>query len=102
MQTLAESPPAGPPTGLRAAAMRCIAFGRTAQYMRNQAEDILTAGRVAAILGITLADARDQMLAVSAWIDIIEAEGITPEQCYFLLRLDETHGPWAGIPVLAA
>ena len=99
MTTLEDRPPA---TGLRAAAMRCIAFGRTAEYMRNQAEDILTAGRVAAILGITLADARDQMLAVSAWIDIIEAEGITPEQCYFLLRLDETHGPWTGTPVLAA
>ena len=102
MTTLDDLPPAGPATGLRAAAMRCIAFGRTAQYMRDQAEDVLTAGRMAARFSITLADARDFMIAISVAVEVVEAEGITPEQCYFLLRLDETHGPWTGIPVLAA
>lgn len=102
MTTIADRPVTGITPGLMEAAMYCTARGRTAQYMRDRAEDVLLTGRVAAVLGITLADARDQMLGTAMAIEVVEAKGLTPEQCYFLLHLDETLGPWTGVPVLAA
>lgn len=82
--------------------MRFLASGRTSERLQAQADDPRMTERVAALAGITPLEAENLMRATAVAIAAIEAEGLTPEQCYFLCGLDKTLGPWTGAPVLAA
>lgn len=99
MQSLDDRPAIEP--GLRKAAMEFLASGRAAEGLRAKAADPLATAQIAALAGISPGDARDQMLAVSAVIELIEDEGMTREQCYFPLGLDKTLGPFAPVPSAA-
>jgi hypothetical protein len=82
--------------------MRFLATGRTSERLQAQADDPRMTERVAALAGITPLEAENLMRATAVAIKVIEAEGLTPEKCYFLCGLDKTFGPWTGAPVLAA
>jgi hypothetical protein len=76
-------------SGLRAAAMMSYAAGLTGDSLRARAADPLLVEGVAKLAGSTEEETRGQMLAVAATVDLITREGLTREQCVFLLGADE-------------
>lgn len=86
-----------PPEALRdhwTAALKYMGIGRTAESFRAQAADPdFTRGM--ALLSGTSGDAEHAWLsAVADAIDTLTAEGLTPEQAYFLAGLDRELGPY--------
>jgi hypothetical protein len=75
-------------SGLRRAAMAYLAAGRTAGQLYANASDPKIVAGVALLAGRCEDDVRDQMLAVAIAVDVITREGITPEQCRFLVGED--------------
>jgi hypothetical protein len=98
MTTLEDRPPTGTASGLRLAAMRCLAGDCTAEELRAWAADTELTGHMARRSGRAAEDIANEMLAVSVVVDMITAEGMTAKDCRLLLRIDEI----APSPALSA
>lgn len=84
------------------AALKYRAAGRTAASLRAQAADPVMTEGLALLSGITAEQERTQVLAVADAIEALAAEGLTPEQCYFLASLDKEFGPYPGMAPVTA
>jgi hypothetical protein len=84
------------------AALKYRAIGRTAASLREQAADPVMTEGLALLSGITAGQERIQVLAVADAVDALAAEGLTPEQCYFLANLDKEFGPYPGAAPVTA
>lgn len=74
------------------AALKFRATGRTSRALRTMAaNEELTRG-LALLSGITEDEERAQTLGIADAIDVLEAHGLTPENCYFLAGLDRIFG----------
>jgi hypothetical protein len=95
--TLTERPPGSAGyEPYRAAALRFLATGLTAEGVRAHAADALYVSRTARAAGIPAQEAYTEMLAIADAIENLEDRGLTREKAYFLARLDEQHGPYPG------
>jgi hypothetical protein len=97
--TLAPEAPArteGTATASRDDCMKFYATGRTAEGLRAKVADPMILEGMAILAGVQIPVMRQEMLALADGIDLITAEGLTAEQCYFLLGLDRVLGPFAG------
>jgi hypothetical protein len=86
--TLADSPPAGPaPLITREDAVKFLAGGHTALGLLTTAAHPATVRSVAGLSGKTQQEVRAELLALSAGVGRLEAEGLTPAQCRVRLGL---------------
>jgi hypothetical protein len=98
MTTIEHRPPehSAPRPVTRDDAMKFYAAGRTSAGLRAHAADPAVLEGMAAMAGVSQEVMREQALALADAIDAIDAEGITQEQAYFLMRLDKHFGPFPG------
>jgi hypothetical protein len=97
-----DRPVTGTASGLRAAAMRCLAGDCTAEELRAWAGNAALVDRIAVRSGRPAEDLRNEMLAVAVVVDMITREGLTPEQCRFLLGADKADSPRLALVPSAA
>jgi hypothetical protein len=91
MTKLAHLPP--PPIEVsRADAMKFRAFGKTAAGFRAHAASPMTVEGLAVLAGVSEDVMRDTLLALADAIDQLEADGMTPEKCRWVLGLDAIPG----------
>lgn len=84
MNTITDRPPAGT-RDLREAAMKFLARGDTAADLSARAADVRYAGRIAALCGITVAEAQADLDEIAEAVARLEAEHLTPADCRRLL-----------------
>jgi hypothetical protein len=97
-----DRPVTGTASGLRAAAMRCLAGDCTAEELRSWAGNAELVGRIAARSGKNADDLRGQMLAVAITVDMLTRRAYTPEKCRALLGPGETPAPRLALVTSAA
>jgi len=105
MSTISPAAPVTAPGAVRdhwMAALKFHAIGRTAAHLRVMAADPEMTRGLALLSGITEDEEQAQTLAVADAIDSLTAEGLTPEQAYFLSGLDKVFGPYPGDGLRAA
>jgi hypothetical protein len=93
MTTITDQDPAAT-RELREAAMKFLARGDTGAVMRARAADPRYTGVIAFMSGMTADEAEADMLAIAADVEAVEAEGLTPYDCYLLLGLDKEYASY--------
>lgn len=91
MTTVTELPPQRI-TDYWTAGLKFLATGRKSATLRAIASDPELVRGFALLSGITVEQEREQALGIADAIDALAAEGMTPEQAYFLAGLDKLFG----------
>jgi hypothetical protein len=74
------------------AALKFRATGRTSRALRVMAADDEMTRGLALMSGVTQDEERAQVTGIADAIDVLEAHGLTPEDCYNLAGLDKLFG----------
>jgi hypothetical protein len=91
MTTIDHRPPQ-PINDYWMAALKFYATGRTSRALRVMAADPEMTKGLALLSGVTEDEEREQITGIADAIDILEAHGLTPEDCYNLAGLDKLLG----------